>query len=121
GENSNAAAPQRRPTPARTSAISLLGFLRAEFIERPRIFRRGRLGLAEIELGAIWQGDAGQRLASFLGLLDHLADALSARLARGLGGRGPALRRGGPGGGAAGGFRGGARGGGAPSGRGPVG
>src|SRR5262249_56742522 len=100
GENSNAAAPQRRPTPARTSAISLLGFLRAEFIERPRIFRRGRLGLAEIELGAIWQGDAGQRLASFLGLLDHLADALSARLAPGLGRGGqtipPRGRRGGP-------------------------
>src|SRR5262245_63895343 len=34
-----------RPTPARTSAISLFGFLRAEFIERPRVFRLGVLGL----------------------------------------------------------------------------
>src|SRR5262249_12360952 len=35
-----------RPTPARTSAISLFGFLRAEFIERPRIFRLGSFALA---------------------------------------------------------------------------
>src|SRR5262249_8719787 len=71
-----------RPAPARTSAISLFGFLRAEFIERPRILRRGGLGLGEIELGAIRQRNAGQRLASLLGPFDHLLDAWSALLVR---------------------------------------
>src|SRR5262249_59212568 len=42
-----------RPTPARTLAFSLLGFLRAEFIERPRIVRRGGLGLAKLQHGSI--------------------------------------------------------------------
>src|SRR5262249_2075848 len=93
GENSNAAAPQRRPTPARTSAASLLGFFGAEFIERPRIVRLDRLGLAEIELGAIWQGEAAQRRSSLLGLLGNLADAWSARLARDLGGRAQGIGR----------------------------
>src|SRR6516165_6036476 len=61
-----------RPMPARTSAISLFGFLLAEFIERPRIFRRGSFGLA---------GDDDDRAVG----LDLVAGDRDARLARLLG------------------------------------
>src|SRR5215471_13246139 len=81
GGNSDALGRRDRPTPARTSAISLFVFLRAEFIERPRIFRLDRLGPAEIKLGAIGHGNAGQRLAGLVSLFDHLADAWPSRLA----------------------------------------
>src|SRR6516162_6342120 len=50
GEGSNTRGRREdRPTPARTSAVSLFGFLRAEFIERPRIFWRDGLGLADVD------------------------------------------------------------------------
>src|SRR5262245_53175121 len=47
GANSNTLGRRdHRPTPAHTSAVSLFGFFRAEFVERPRIFRLDGLGLA---------------------------------------------------------------------------
>jgi hypothetical protein len=39
--------------PARISATSLPGFLRAEFVERPWIFRLGGLEFAELQHGSI--------------------------------------------------------------------
>src|SRR5262245_50045551 len=68
-----------RPTPAHTSAISSLGFLRAEFIERPRIFRRGGLGLARDEPHRA----VGLDLCDFEpGLARFLGDGLERWLAR---------------------------------------
>src|SRR5262245_44240820 len=47
GANSNTLGHRdHRPTPAHISAVSLFGFFRAEFVERPRIFRLDGLGLA---------------------------------------------------------------------------
>src|SRR5262249_57079830 len=66
-----------RTTHARISAASLFGFLGQ--VSEPRIVGLGGK-LAEIELGAIGQGNAGHRLAGrLLGLRDHLADAWFAR------------------------------------------
>src|SRR5262249_14412969 len=69
------------------SGASLL--LRLIEISEPRIFQRAGLGLAKAQRRAVRRGDAGDSLAGrLLGLLDHLADAWPARLARGLYGRG---------------------------------
>src|SRR5262245_20006196 len=81
GANSNRLGhPADRRRPARISGASLLRFLAQ--VREPRIFRLGGFGLVEIELGAVGQSDSGQRLTGLLGLLDHRADAWSARLAQ---------------------------------------
>src|SRR6516164_3976676 len=67
---------------ARTSAFSfsLFGFLRAKFIERPRIVRVRRLGLVEMDGVAVRRGDAGHGLAGLLSALDERGDTRIARL-----------------------------------------
>src|SRR6516162_2149801 len=74
-----------RPMPARTSAISLFGSLRAEFIERPRIFRRGSFGLAgdNDDRAVGLHLDASDVDARRAGLLAHTDQRRPAWLARG--------------------------------------
>src|SRR6516225_11740292 len=72
-----------RRTLAHISGASSLGFLAAEFIERPRIFHLGGLGLAEIEFRAVRRCDGGHSLAGgLLGLLDQRANTRLARFGR---------------------------------------
>src|SRR6516165_5905431 len=83
GDSNTLGRRDHRPTLARTSAISLLGFLGAEFVERPRIFHLGGLGLAEIEFRAVRRCDGGHSLAGgLLGLLDQRANTRLARFGR---------------------------------------
>src|SRR6516165_12405450 len=81
-----------RPTPARTSAVSLFGFLCAEFIERPRISRRGGLGVTrDNDDGAVgFDLVAGDRDGGLGGLFGDARQRRLARLAR-LGQRGVPL------------------------------
>src|SRR5262245_50294727 len=83
-----------RPTPAHTSAISSLGFLGAEFIERPRIFHLGGLGLTELQRDSILIDlSALDGHASLCRLLERAGERRLARLACGLGGRKQSVRR----------------------------
>src|SRR6516164_1064392 len=81
-----------RPTPAHTSAVSLLRFLPE--ISEPRIFRRGGLGLAgDDDDGVVGPdlvtGDVDPRLVRLLG---DGGECRPPRLARLACGRGPELR-----------------------------
>src|SRR5215467_13143521 len=73
-----------RGTPARTSAASLLGFLRAQFIERPRILRLDGLGCAGDDDDRAVGLDlvAGDRDRGLARLLGHALKRGLARLGR---------------------------------------
>src|SRR5215475_10129054 len=81
GASSDALGPRDRPTPAHISGASSLGPLGAEFVERPRIFRRGGFGFA---------GDDDDRAVGLdlvardleAGFARLLLDAVESRLAR---------------------------------------